>query len=124
MATTIGYVLSGVIALAIAIIGLRFLIAPYSAAANYGVAVTPDSRWSAFLSVKAIRDIASGLFTAILMISRSTHLLGWFVLAASTIPAGDGLIVLRHGGTRAAAFGIHGTTAATMLITSALLLAG
>jgi hypothetical protein len=35
---------------------------------------------------------------------------------------GDAVIVLRSGGTRAAAFGIHGTTAAVMLAAGAALL--
>ena len=120
----IGYWLSGVIALGIALIGARFLFAPHAAAAAYGVSVAPDPRWEAYLSVKGVRDIASGLFTMILMLNRSPHLLGWFILAATIIPLGDAAIVLRHGGTRTAAFGIHGLTAVIMLITSGALLLG
>jgi len=48
--------------------------------------------------------------------------LGAFMAAASLIPLGDALIVLRSGGTRAAAFGIHGATAAVILAASASLL--
>jgi hypothetical protein len=50
------------------------------------------------------------------------HLLGAFMAAASLIPAGDAVIVLRGGGTHAAAFGIHGATAAVALAASAALL--
>jgi Domain of unknown function (DUF4267) len=124
MAATIGMYLSGAIAIAITIIGLRFLIAPYAAAANFGVAITPDPQWDAFLSIKAVRDIASGMFTAILIANHAPHLLGSFILAATIIPVADALIVLRHGGSRSAAYGIHGGTAATMLLTSTLLFAG
>jgi uncharacterized protein DUF4267 len=120
----IGYYLSGAIALGIVFIGARFLFAPYAAAAGFGVAVRPDAIWHAYLSVKAIRDIASGLFTAILMFNRSAHLLGWFMLAATIIPLTDAAIVLRHGGTKAAAFGIHGATAVVMIVASGLLLLG
>ena len=42
--------------------------------------------------------------------------------AASLIPLGDAVIVLRSGGTRAAAFGIHGATAVVALGASAVLL--
>jgi hypothetical protein len=42
------------------------------------------------------------------------------MLAAFIIPIDDTAIVLRHGGSRAAAFGIHGSTAAVMLIISGL----
>jgi len=62
--------------------------------------------------------------TAILILSRSAHLLGWFMLAATTIPLADAAIAQKHGGTRAAAFGIHRVTAATMLIISGALLLG
>ena len=119
---TLGYYLSGVIALGIVIIGARFFVAPHAAAAAFGVPVSPDARWDAYLSVKAIRDIASGLFIAILMISGSLHMLGWFMLAATIIPLTDAMIVLSHGGTKASAFGIHGATAGAMLIISAVLL--
>lgn len=122
MAHTVGYWLSGAVALGIIFVGARFFLAPYAAAAAYGVSVSPDPRWEAYLSVKAVRDIASGLFTAILVFNRSTHLLGWFMLAATIIPLADAAIVLRHGGTRTAAFGIHGVTAGVILITSGLLL--
>lgn len=124
MAVTGGYILSGIIALAIIFIGARFLLAPYVAAAGFGVAVTPGESSDAYLSVKGIRDIASGLFTAILIINQSAHLLGWFMLAAAIIPLADAAIVLRHHGSKATALGIHGATAAVMLITSGLLLLG
>ncbi len=124
MSVIIGYCLSGAIALGIVFIGARFLLAPYAAAAAFGVAVRPDAIWHAYLSVKAIRDIASGLFTAILIFNRSAHLLGWFMLAATIIPLTDAAIVLRHGGTKAAAFGIHGATAVVTIVASGLLLLG
>jgi len=52
------------------------------------------------------------------------HPLGWYLLIASGIPVGDALIVLRSGGPRAAAYGVHGATAAVMLTTGMLLLLG
>lgn len=124
MALAIGQYLSGAIAIGITVIGIRFLVAPYAAAASYGIAVNPDATWDAFLSIKAIRDIASGLFTGILIANRSPKLLGCFILAATIIPLADAAIVLRHRGSKAAAFGIHGATAMTMLATSALLFSG
>jgi Domain of unknown function (DUF4267) len=120
----IGYWLSGAIALGIVFIGARFLFAPHAAAAGYGVSVGPDLRWEAYLSVKAVRDIACGLFTTILILNRSAHLLGWFMLVATIIPLADAAIVLRHGGTRTAAFGIHGVTAGAMMVVSGALLLG
>src|SRR5262245_23769144 len=110
MAATIGFYLSGVIAIAIIFIGCRFLLAPSTAAAAYGVPAGADPHSRAYLSAKGIRDIASGLFTAILMGYGSTRVLGWFMLAATLIPLADAAIVLRQGGSRAVALAVHGGT--------------
>ena len=75
-----------------------------------------------WLYVKGVRDIASGLFVFILLINRAPHALGAFMAAATLIPVGDAAIVLRSGGTRAAAFGIHGVTAVVMAAAAAALL--
>jgi Domain of unknown function (DUF4267) len=48
---------------------------------------------------------------------------GWFMLVVALAPLGDTAIVLRHGGTKAAAFGIHFATAVVVLISAALLFA-
>lgn len=124
MTTTIAYTLAGLIAAAIIFIGARFLVAPRVAAAGYGVQLDPGQRSAnAYLSVKGVRDIASGLFVFILMAAGETHLLGWVILAATIIPLADTIIVLGNGGAKSIAFGVHGLTAAIMLVTSALLLA-
>jgi hypothetical protein len=104
-------------------IGARALWAP-RAAVDFGIPDTPtdDRTFRAWLSVKGVRDIASGLFLFILLAGATPHLLGWFMLAATVIPAGDALIVLRNNGPRTAVYGIHGATAASMLVISVLLL--
>ena len=94
-ATTIAYMLAGLIAAGIIFIGARFIVAPRVAAAGYGV--QPDlgqPSAGAYLSVKGVRDIASGLFVIILMAAGATHLLGWVILAATIIPLADAAIVL------------------------------
>jgi hypothetical protein len=104
-------------------IGARFIVAPRVAADGYGVpADSGQASVGAYLSVKGVRDIASGIFIVILMAAGATHLLGWFILAATIIPVADAVIVLRNGGTKSIALGVHGGTAVVMLITSALLL--
>jgi len=122
VATSVGFYLSAVLAAGIIFIGGRFLVAPSLAAAGYGVPASTEPRSRAYLSAKGIRDIASGLFAAILVANGAAHPLGWFVLAAAIIPIADAAIVLHYGGRRAVAFGIHGVTAAVMLIISGLLL--
>jgi len=125
MLTTI---VSGAVGVAIIFLGARFLLAPQAAAAGYGVPVEPRLAQAPaaspypWLYVKGVRDIASGVFLFILLANRAPHLLGAFMAAASLIPIGDATIVLRSGGSRAAAFGIHGATAAVMLAASAALL--
>jgi hypothetical protein len=74
------------------------------------------------LSVKGVRDIATGLFVIILMVAGATHLLGWVILAATIIPLADATIVRSNDGPKSIAWGVHGGTAAIMLVTSALLL--
>jgi hypothetical protein len=122
MAVIVGFCLSGLIAFSIIVIGARFFIAPRAAATSYGVAIGPGQSGGAYLSVKGVRDIASGLLTAVVMLNRSAPLLGWFMVTATIIPLTDMVIVYRHGGSKAAAFGIHGATALLMLMTGLLLL--
>jgi len=120
MMTHIGFYLSVVIAAGIIFIGCRFILAPSTAAAGYGVSAAEPR---AYLFAKGIRDIASGLFTAMLIGYGSAHALGWFMLIATLIPISDAVIVL-HQGSRTIAFGVHGATAVAMLIISGLLLIG
>jgi hypothetical protein len=128
MLTALASIVSGAIGVAIILIGARFLLAPRAAAAGFGLRVDAaggtTSRGGPYpwLFTKGVRDIASGIFLWILLADRAPHGLGAFMAAASLIPVGDAVIVLRGGGTRAAALGIHGATAAVMLAASAALL--
>src|SRR6516225_6015086 len=121
MIVDVGYYLSAAIALTIVLIGTHFFVAPYAAAQGFGVAVVPDARWDAYLSVKGIRDIGAGIFTAMLILNRSSQLLGFFLLVAAFIQLTDAVIVLKHGAAKATPFGIHGATASIILVTCGLL---
>ncbi|MFF3374628.1 DUF4267 domain-containing protein [Streptomyces sp. NPDC002680] len=123
MLTNVANVLAGLVGAGIIFIGVRALWAP-QAAVDFGIPGTPteDRNFQAWLSVKGVRDIASGLFVFILLVGATPHLLGWFMLAATGIPVGDALIVRRSNGPRAAVYGIHGATAVVMLAISVLLL--
>ena len=123
MLTNVANVLTGLIGAGIIFVGALAFWSP-QAAVGFGIPGTPteDRSFQAWLSVKAVRDIASGLFIFILLAGATPHLLGWFMLAATGIPVGDALIVLRSNGPKAAAYGIHGTTAVVMLAISVLLL--
>lgn len=120
MLTIIATVLAGLIGVGITAIGARFLWQPQPSAARFGIA--GSSAPNPWLWVKGVRDIGSGLFIFLLIANGAPRLLGAFMLAATFIPAGDALIVLRSKGPKSAAYGIHGATAVVMLIIAALLI--
>ncbi|MCO1614462.1 DUF4267 domain-containing protein [Micromonospora tulbaghiae] len=124
MLTTVATVLAGLIGAGCVLMGVLAFRAPQGAA-GFGIPDTPteDPTFRAWLTVKAVRDIASGVFILILLVGATPHLLGWFMLAATGIPVGDALIVRRSNGPATAVYGVHGATALVMLVISALLLA-
>jgi hypothetical protein len=120
--TPLAYGLAVVLDLFIAFIGARFLLAPHTAAAGYGVPAKGADD-SAYLAVKGVRDLSFGLVGLALLAFVGARAEAWFMLVAALIPLGDMVIVLRHGGTKATAFGIHLSTAVVVLISAALLFA-
>jgi Domain of unknown function (DUF4267) len=124
MLATIGSALSGAIAVAIVLMGARYLLDPRPAAAGFGIPgeLGATAQGSAWLAVKATRDIAVAIVIAILLVNGAPRLLGALMLAVALIPIADGTIVLRSGGPKAFAFGVHWATAAFMLIVAALLI--
>ncbi len=118
-----GYSLAGLIAAAITFIGARFLWAPATASRDFGIAnrPSPSTGFTAWLAVKGTRDIVSGLFVVLLMAHGAPRLLGEFLFVASFIPLGDAAAVLRSGGSRKAAVGIHGLTALVIIATGTCL---
>jgi hypothetical protein len=62
--TDLGYALSGLVGLGITAVGTGFLVSPAKAAAAYGISVGQEvSGADPYLSVKGVRDVASGLMT-------------------------------------------------------------
>jgi hypothetical protein len=112
-----------IIGIGIIAIGARFLLVPRPSAAAFGVAVGPRAGdATAYLAVKGVRDIGSGLIAIALVLAATPQVLGWFMLCAAVMPVGDALIVLRYRGPKLTAYAIHGATAAVMLVAAALLL--
>ncbi|MFB4311895.1 DUF4267 domain-containing protein [Actinomadura sp. GTD37] len=120
MLTITAYALATVLTLFVAFIGARFLITPRAAAAGYGVPAETDV---AYLEIKGLRDLTFGLLGLALIAFAGAEAAGWYMLVVALAPLGDTLIVLRHGGTKAVAFGIHFATAVTVLVSAALLFA-
>ncbi|KUO04865.1 DUF4267 domain-containing protein [Streptomyces caeruleatus] len=119
--TVTAYTLAVVLDLFCVFLGYRFLFQPASAAAGYGVPARPDGDAGAYLSIKGLRDGTFGLLGLALLFFVGARAEAWFMLAVAIVPLFDTLIVLRHGGTKAVAFGIHFATAVVVLISAVLL---
>ncbi|MCF6469856.1 DUF4267 domain-containing protein [Nonomuraea sp. MG754425] len=120
MFTAIAYGLAIALNLLCLLIGARFLFQPVAAAAGYGVPAGTDR---AYLTIKGMRDGTYGVAGLALLAFAGPHPAAWLMLVAAVLPLGDTLIVLRNGGTRATAFGVHFATAVLVLISAALLFA-
>jgi hypothetical protein len=120
MLTAIAYGLAIVLNVFCVFIGLRFLLVPRPAAAGYGVPATTDS---AYLTIKGLRDTTYGILGLALLLIAGADVEAWFMVIVAFLPLGDTLIVLRHGGTKGTAFGIHFATAVVMFVSAGLLFA-
>jgi hypothetical protein len=119
MLIPVAYGLAILLSVMIIVIGVRFLVVPHASAAAYGVPAKEGGD-AAYLTIKGMRDFSYGILGLALLAFADAHVVGWFMLVVSLAPLGDTAIVLRHGGTKAAAFGIHFATAVIMLIDAAL----
>jgi len=116
--TITAYTLAIVLDLFCLFLGYRFVFQPASAATGYGVPADPAG---AYLTIKGLRDGTLGLVGLALLVFAGAHPEAWFMLCVALVPFGDTLIVLRNGGTKAVAFGIHFATAIVVLISAVLL---
>ncbi|MFD7133258.1 DUF4267 domain-containing protein [Streptomyces sp. NPDC059894] len=121
--TVAAYTLAVLLDLFCVFLGYRFLFRPAAAAAGYGVPARPDGDAGAYLSIKGLRDGTFGLMGLALLAFAGARAEAWFMLTVALVPLCDTLIVLRHGGTKAVAFGIHFATAVVVLISAGLLFA-
>lgn len=122
MIAPLAYGLAIALNLMILFIGLRFLFVPRLAAAGYGVPAKADGD-PAYLTIKGLRDGAYGLVGLALLAFAGAHAEAWYMLPVALVPLGDMVVVLRNGGTKATAFGIHFATAVVVLLCAALLFA-
>jgi hypothetical protein len=120
--TYFAYGLAILLDVLITVVGVRFLVAPKVAAAGYGVPAKDDGD-GAYLTVKGVRDLTYGVLGLALLAFVGAPAAAWFMLVVALAPLGDTVIVLRHGGTRAVAFGIHFATAVAVLLDAVLLFA-
>jgi hypothetical protein len=121
--TVTAYTLAVLLDLFCLFLGYRFLFQPGAAAAGYGVPADPAGDAGAYLSIKGLRDGTIGVVGLAVLAFAGAHAEAWLMLFVALIPFGDTLIVLRHGGAKAVAFGIHFATAIVVLISAGLLFA-
>jgi hypothetical protein len=118
MLVHIADVIGGLVGVGILLVGIRFILRPQAAADGYGVSAPPN----AYLAVKGGRDIAFGLVTLGLLFAASAHVFGLLLILESAAAIADCLIVFANKGKPAVALGVHGLTAAFMVVAGIVLL--
>jgi hypothetical protein len=108
--------------LGIIAVGIRFLLAPEASARTFGLPTWPTAQSLAWLNLKGIRDIVSGLVLLVPLAMGELRLVGLLMLVAALTPLGDALTILRHRGNKTLAYAVHGGTALVVVIAGTLLL--
>jgi Domain of unknown function (DUF4267) len=122
LVTDIGYALAGLTAVGIIFIGAGFLLALSTAAAGFGIAAWHDGGKAESLPAgQGHPRHRLGTDRRHPARRQDAPVLGWLELAASTIPIGDAIIVLRSNGPNATLYGVHGATAVVLPATAELL---
>ncbi|MEU7140087.1 DUF4267 domain-containing protein [Nocardia sp. NPDC046473] len=103
-------------------IGLSYLLTPDTTAPGFGLPAWPTGDATAFMNLKGVRDTVLGVLILVLLAAKQRYALGIVTLVIALVPVGDMLTVLSWHGSPAAAFGIHGLTAALVFLTGGLLL--
>jgi len=123
MHNAIPLILAALIAVAIIVIGCFYLASPKRILGGFGLKPpASDADTHAWLRLKGIRDIASGLVVVTMMLTADSRLVGIALLVFAMIPFGDMSIILGSGGSKSQAFSIHGVTCAVMLVVGLLLI--
>jgi hypothetical protein len=115
--------LAALLAVAVIVIGGFYVLSPARMTGSFGLKPpAPDADTRAWLRLKGIRDVVSGLLVLTLMVTTDTRTVGIAVLVLAIVPLGDMSNVLGSGGSKSKAFFIHGVTCAVMLVVGVLLI--
>lgn len=113
------------VAFAIIAIGLVYLMNPRAATQSFGLPLPEAGANIAWwLRLKGVRDIVAGLVVLAAMSWGESRLLGVALLIEAIIPLGDMALILAARGSARRAFGIHGLTAALMILAALPLATG
>ena len=112
------------VSVGIIVIGCFYLFAsPQRVVGSFGLKPpASDADTRAWLRLKGIRDVATGLAVLTLMLATDSRTVGIILLVFAVIPFGDMCNILVSGGRKATAFSVHGVTCAVMLLAGILLL--
>ena len=114
---------AALMAVAIIVIGCFYILSPERIMGGFGLKPpAPDADTRAWLRLKGIRDIVSGLVVLTMMLAADRRSVGIALIVFAIIPLGDMSIVLGSGGSKSRAFSIHGVTCAVMLVVGLLLI--
>jgi uncharacterized membrane protein len=123
MHNAVPLILAAFIAVGIIVIGCFYLLSPERVSGSFGLKPpASDADTRAWLRLKGIRDVASGLALLTLMLTTDTRTVGIVLLVFAIIPFGDMSNLLVSGGRKATAFSVHGVTCAVMLVAGLLLI--
>ena len=113
------------LALAIIVIGAQYVLTPRAATRSFGLPLPEDGpNITSWLRLKGVRDIASGLAILVVMAWLGPRAAGLVLLVFVLIPLGDLSVILAGKGSARTALGIHGVTAAVMILAAVPLLTG
>ncbi len=122
MHNAIPLILAALIAVGVIVIGCFYLVSPERVLGSFGLKPpASDADTRAWLRLKGIRDVASGLLVLTMMLTADSRSLGIALLVFAIIPLGDMSIVLGSGGSKSRAFSIHGVTCVVILVVGLLL---
>ena len=123
MHNAIPLILAALIAVGIIVIGCFYLVSPERVSGSFGLKPpASDADTRAWLRLKGIRDIASGLVVLAMMLTLDWRLVGIVLLVEAVIPFGDMSNILASGGRKVTAFSVHGVTCAVMLVVGLFLI--
>ena len=121
MHNAIPLILAALVAVGIIVIGCFYLVSPERVLGSFGLKPpASDADTRAWLRVKGIRDVASGLAVLTMMLTTDSRTVGIVLLVFAIIPFGDMSNILVSGGRKVTAFSVHGVTCAVMLFAGLL----
>lgn len=123
--TTIAVFVADLSATAIIYIGTQYAFSPRTMMPSFGLPHPAlDDATINWLRLKGVRDIVSGLVVFTIIRYGTHQLVGMIMLVEALIPLGDMSTILYGRGSTSTALGVHGLTAAVMVLAGMRLVSG